>query len=282
MRFSIVTPSFNQGRFLGQTIRSVLCQRDDVDLEYIVIDGGSNDESVSIIESYRDELDYWVSEPDDGQYDAINKGFARSTGDVMAWLNSDDMYTPWALRVVGEVFQTFPEIEWLTTRYPLKWDVNGNAVQANRYESLTRSGFLRGDHLPGRDSWGSIQQESTFWRRSLWESAGGRVDASLSMAGDYELWARFFRHADLYVLSTPLGGFRIHREQKTTIDLNTYVREARRVLVDYGGSRRSHLSWLIRTAWQRLPLRLRQSVGLFELTIFVEYDRGRGWRIARK
>src|SRR5215212_7784658 len=113
-RISIVTPSFNQGRFLRETMQSVLGQGYP-NLEYVVIDGGSTDESVDIIRGHEQQLAAWVSEKDAGQYDAINKGFARTSGEVMAWLNSDDKYTPWALPVVGEIFAQLPEVKWLTT-----------------------------------------------------------------------------------------------------------------------------------------------------------------------
>ena len=103
-RISIVTPSCNQGRFLEETIRSVLLQGYP-NLEYVIIDGGSSDGSVDIIRKYESQLAYWDSRPDSGMYYAINEGFAHSTGDIMAWLNSDDMYTPWSLRVVGEIFE---------------------------------------------------------------------------------------------------------------------------------------------------------------------------------
>ena len=110
---SVVTPSYNQGRFLEETICSVLTQSYPC-VEYVVIDGASSDDSVEIIRKYAGQLTYWVSETDKGQYDAINKGFARTTGEIMAWLNSDDMYTPWALTVVADIFRLFPHVEWIT------------------------------------------------------------------------------------------------------------------------------------------------------------------------
>jgi len=115
---SIVTPSFNQAPFLGETIASVLDQNYSA-REYIVIDGGSADGSVDIIRQHADRITYWVSKPDRGQYDAINKGFGRASGEIMAWINADDMYAPWAFSVVGEIFATHPEVEWLTSLYPL-------------------------------------------------------------------------------------------------------------------------------------------------------------------
>ena len=118
LTISIVTPSYNQGQFLEETLQSVVRQ-DVASLQYIVMDGGSSDGSPGILRRYENRLAFWASEKDGGQYDAINKGFALSNGGVMGWLNSDDKYTPWGLSIVAEIFEAFPEIEWLTTMYPL-------------------------------------------------------------------------------------------------------------------------------------------------------------------
>ena len=114
-KISLVTPSYNQGHFLESTLLSVLSQ-DYPNLQYIVMDGGSTDSSAAIIEKYAGRLAYSCSEKDNGQYDAINRGFARATGEIMAWINSDDMYFPWTLRVVSDIMTAFPEVEWVTAR----------------------------------------------------------------------------------------------------------------------------------------------------------------------
>ena len=118
----------------------------------------------------------------------------------MAWLNSDDKYTPWAFQVVGEISAALPEVQWVTTLFPMLWDAPGGRRSANPSDGYSREGFLPGEHFQRPGAWDKafIQQESTFWRRSLWEKAGGKIDASLQLGGDFELWAKFYEHADLY------------------------------------------------------------------------------------
>jgi glycosyltransferase involved in cell wall biosynthesis len=236
LKISIVTPSYNQAPFLEDAMQSVLCQGDP-NLEYVVIDGGSSDGSADIIRRYEQHLSYWTSEPDKGQYEAINKGFARTTGDVMAWLNSDDKYTSWAFSVVRDIFTQHPEVEWISTIHPLSWNVKGQAASFNFSGGFNRASFFRGGNLPTTGSYGRryIQQESTFWRRSLWERAGSRLDTTFGLAADFELWARFYHHADLYGVSVPLGGFRAHGDQRSVLQANDYMAEGERILAQYGG-----------------------------------------------
>lgn len=230
-KISIVTPSFNQGKYIEETIQSVVTQNYD-NLEYIIIDGNSSDNTIDIIKKNERYIDYWISEPDNGQFDAINKGFTKSSGEIMAWINSDDKYTPWAFSVVADIFATFPEINWLTTAYGLLWDKNGRAVRCRHRNGYNRQAFFKGAYLAGthRYNRGFIQQESTFWRRSLWEKIGCQIDPRLKMAGDFELWAKFFHHTDLYVVNAPLAGFRFHNDQKTANHMETYIEEAEKIL----------------------------------------------------
>jgi glycosyltransferase involved in cell wall biosynthesis len=228
---SIVTPSYNQGQFLEDAIQSVILQ-EYPNLEYVVIDGGSSDGSVETIKKYQSRLAYWTSGPDQGQYDAINKGFERTSGEIMGWLNSDDKYTPWALSVVADIFGSFPEIEWLTSVHPVSWNSRGQAVAVDFTGGFSRDAFVRGANFPVKGSYGRrwIQQESTFWRRSLWERAGGRLDTGLGMAADFELWARFYDHAELFGVQALLGGFRSHGAQKSVLYRDRYMAEAEQVL----------------------------------------------------
>src|SRR4030042_1244401 len=140
MKISLVTPSFNQCRFLERSMRSVLGQEAG-DLEYIVIDGGSTDGSAETIKAHTAQLAYWRSRPDRGYADALNEGFGRATGEIMGWLNSDDMLTPWALRVVESVFQALPEGEWVTTLYPLVMNEEGGVIAARQSEGSNHGAF---------------------------------------------------------------------------------------------------------------------------------------------
>jgi glycosyltransferase involved in cell wall biosynthesis len=249
-KISIVTPSFNQGQYLEETIRSVLDQNYP-NLEYIVMDGGSTDGSVEIIRRYADRLAYWTSAKDEGQYDALQKGFQRSTGEIMAWLNSDDKYLPWSLSTVADIFSEQPQIEWISSIFPMWWDKQGRPVSCDTIDGYNRVGFFLGEHLLdcGWAARGFIQQESTFWRRSLWDRAGARIDTSLKLAGDFELWTRFAKHAELYGVRLPLGGFRNHGEQKTARAYQEYLDEARRVFEAHGGKPNSRLK-----AWVQVKL----------------------------
>lgn len=248
-KISIVTPSLNHAPFIEETLRTVLGQNYPA-LEYIVMDGGSTDGTVEIIRQYENQIARWNSEPDRGQYDAINKGLAMSSGEIMGWLNSDDIYLPKALAVVGEIFDAFPKVEWITSLFPLCIDAEGRPVHCRSVSGYSRKGFLRGENLPG-GSWHAreaIQQESTFWRRSLWERAGGFIDPKMQLAGDFDLWCRFFKaDAILTGVPVPLAGFRFHPSQKTDRFMSEYLKEARESLLRHGGREFSGLeSWRLR------------------------------------
>lgn len=258
-RISIVTPSFNQASFLESTLKSVIEQRYP-NLEYIVMDGGSTDGSVDILRRYEASLAHWQTAPDRGQYTAIIDGLGRATGDVMGWLNSDDMHTPWTLRMVGEIFSRFPEVEWISSLFPLYWDVEGRLTHCVPIDGFSRRGFRAGEHLPreGRFSLGFIQQESTFWRRSLWERSGG-LDPTGRKAGDFDLWARFYQHAELYGVAIPLAGFRFQPNQFSKVSGDAYTADAENVLARDGaaaGSLTSAVRRSVSSVWaRRLGLR---------------------------
>ena len=272
---SIVTPSLNQGNYLRSAISSVL-QQSDSNLEYVIVDGGSSDDSVSIIEEFADDprLIFWCSEKDNGHYDAVNKGFAHTSGEIMAWLNSDDLYLPNTLKVVSSLFEGYPQIEWLTTTQHVHFNSRGEMVLCRYVGGYNQRAFWLGNNLINQKWFGRaiIQQESTFWRRSLWERAGGHVDTSFDLAGDFELWTRFFSHADLYAVDVPLAGFRKHGGQKTAVARDKYLEEATAAYKKAGGKPYGRLHSILRRylwylagyrSYQKLPPKLgRLLVGL--------------------
>jgi len=233
---AIVTPSLNQGRFLAAAMDSVLNQKFQ-GLQYVVMDGGSSDGSVDLIRKREAGLLGWRTGDDSGQYDAINKGFTMTDAPIMGWLNADDMHLPWTLSLVAEIFTSFPEIRWLTTRFPIRWDEFGRAVSCTDVRGYSRGGLMCGENMPGSAGFTTwpIQQESTFWRRDLWEEAGGELDTDYDLAADFDLWVRFARLTEPFAIGAPLAGFRRHGDQKTSRFSTQYTDEALRSLRKHGG-----------------------------------------------
>ncbi|NER01425.1 MAG: glycosyltransferase, partial [Okeania sp. SIO3C4] len=226
-KISIVTPSLNQGEFLEECIDSILCQNYP-NLEYIIMDGGSTDNSVEIIKKYEKYLTYWQSQSDGGHYSAINLGFNKATGKIMAWLNSDDKYHPDAFFKVVAAFEKNQEIEWIMGR-PTQWNKNGKLEYISQnLPPWSRAGLLNKD-WEKYNQW--IQQESTFWQRSLWEKIGSKLSTEFQFAGDFELWMRCSRYAQLFVIDTLIGGFRYYQNQRSQKFKNQYLEEVEKILV---------------------------------------------------
>ncbi|GGA22529.1 glycosyltransferase [Okeania sp. KiyG1] len=226
-KISIVTPSLNQGEFLEECIDSILSQNYP-NLEYIIMDGGSTDNSVEIIKKYEKYLTYWQSQSDGGHYSAINLGFNKATGEIMAWLNSDDKYHPDAFFKVVAAFEKNQEIEWIMGR-PTQWNKNGKLEYISQnLPPWSRAGLLNKD-WEKYHQW--IQQESTFWQRSLWEKIGSKLSTEFQLAGDFELWMRFSRYAQLFVIDTLIGGFRYYQNQRSQKFKNQYLEEVEKILV---------------------------------------------------
>lgn len=204
-RVTIVTPSYNQAAFLEQTLRSVLLQGYS-NLEYVVMDGGSTDGSRSIVERYKDRLTYWQSQADGGQAAAIAGGFARSTGEVLGWVNSDDYLLPGTLVRVGRFFATHPEIDFLVCGGAVV-DPHGQLIR--KYYAFPQDfrSLLCGGQL--------FMQMSSFWRRSAYERVGG-LDRKLRFCFDYDLFLRLARERTPAALDFLASAFRIHGDSKTS------------------------------------------------------------------
>jgi len=202
---SIVTPSFNQAKFLRRTIESVLTQ-EYPQVEYIIMDGGSTDGSREIIQTYEDRLAHWESIPDKGQTDAINKGFAKASGKYLAWLNSDDIYQPGAFAEAVTYLESHPEIGMVygDCTFIDAQDRNiGQFPAAQTDLQKLKRGYV---HVP---------QQASFFRRDLWEKVGP-LDPSFFFAMDYDLWVRLAGEAPLvYLPGHTWAGFRLHGDAKT-------------------------------------------------------------------
>ncbi|MCX6267467.1 MAG: glycosyltransferase family 2 protein [Bacteroidetes bacterium] len=223
-KISIVTPNLNGDKHLEYTIQSVIKQNYP-NLEYIVIDGGSTDGSIEIIRKYEKHITYWESAPDKGLYHAIQKGFEKSTGEIMGWVNSDDIHLPNSLFTLSELFSVNNEIHWIQG-YPVVID-DHNRIVFHRPAVNSKFSFYLKDYQGGS----FIQQESTFWTRKLWEKAGGYISTEYKFAGDFELWMRFFNHSSMYLTEAMLGAFRIrHEGQISMMNYKDYLRECNQII----------------------------------------------------
>ncbi|MBQ0085560.1 MAG: glycosyltransferase [Prevotella sp.] len=237
VKISVITPCFNMAPYIKQTIKSVLDQ-DYANLEYIVIDGGSTDGSQSIIEKYRDRIAYYVSEKDDGMYDAINKGIRHSTGDIIAWINADDIYMPWTFQVVNEIFSSYSDIQWIGGKYAFLSEsgmlAHVFAKCANKTQKDIRNGWCREELL------GCLMQEGMFWRRNLMESSG-LLNSSYKYAGDFELWTRFAQHSMLWAVDVPFAAFRRRKGGLSISQKNRYLEEVNSAIV--GKKKYPNMCW---------------------------------------
>ncbi len=230
-RISIVTPSYNQGQFIEETIRSVLLQGYP-NLEYIIFDGGSTDNSVEIIKKYEPWLAYWRSEPDRGQSHAINKGFEKGTGDIFGWINSDDYYYPGVLRAIARAFIKHPDVA-LVHGYEHHVHPDGSAVVVFPPLRDARAVTL----YLGRP----LLQLTCFWRSEVHRTIGG-LDETLHYQLDYEFLLRLtYRYPSLYVPFC-MGAFRRYPEQKSQMPDDCFW--------EYGTVRQRFLRQVEMSAWK--------------------------------
>ena len=228
---SIVTPSYNQVRYLESTIRSVLAQ-DYPSIEYLIIDGGSTDGSQDLIQQYADQLAYWVSAPDKGQTDAINKGFSKAKGEIFAWINSDDTYEPQAVSEAVAFLLAHPDVGMVYG--------DANFIDT-RGQVIGRFPAAQTDYRKLRRGYVHIPQQTAFWRASLWDRVGP-LDPSFFFAMDYDLWVRLARISELRYHPRVWANFRLHGGSKTIIEDDRCWPEMIRVHRRDGGS---WFSWIV-------------------------------------
>jgi GT2 family glycosyltransferase len=215
---SIVTPSYNQAKYLEQTIQSVLGQA-YARIEYIVIDGASPDDSEQVIRKYMDHLAYWISEKDSGQAEAINKGFLRARGDILAWLNSDDYYLPDTISSVVKIFEANPDVVMVYGDM-LAVDEYGQTMNLLKYKQLSLQDLL---------CFQIIGQPSVFFRRNVLEKTGG-LDTSFHFLLDHHLWIRIAQHGRILHVPRTWAAARYHAEAKNRAKAAEFGREAFRIL----------------------------------------------------
>jgi glycosyltransferase involved in cell wall biosynthesis len=252
MQFAIVTPVKDCVRTIDETVLSVVSQSGAFSIEYHVQDGGSVDGTLEKLAAWKRRLESenasfpigcravrfsYDSAPDGGMYAALNKGFARLSGDVMGWINGDDRLQSGALATALAVLTQFPEAQWLGGRHAYI-DAVGSQVAVLDVmpyaRQLLESGLYEGRRLV------FLQQEGVFWRRALWQKCGSRMDESLRYAGDFELWCRFAGVAEYVSVDSVLGVFRV-REGQATHDLAAYYAEVDRLFAGARGDSREDL-----------------------------------------
>ena len=232
MKFSIVTPVFNGKKFIEETIKSVLSQEGNFEIEYIIQDGGSTDGTLDIIKRYEKlltEKQYpikcraisyqWFSQKDNGMYDAINKGFKMATGDIYAWINADDIYMQNAFEIILKTFTKFPDVKCLKGITCII-DESSNLIKKLPCYLYNQKWIQHGVY--GRNAY-FIHQDSVFWKNDLWEKINN-IDERFELAGDYYLWIQFARHSSLWSINIPLSSFR-KRGGQLSDDMNNYRKE---------------------------------------------------------
>jgi glycosyltransferase involved in cell wall biosynthesis len=293
MKFSIVTPTYNMERWVVETIESVISQEGDFEIEYIIVDDSSTDKTFLIIEDYRKRLEsgiypirckkvsmICVSQEKTGMYEAINRGFARATGDICAWINADDVYKPGAFASMTLAFSTFPETQW----------IKGITSTIEEDSSESRAGSCKlyiQDWLKlgiyGQEAY-FVEQDSVFWRKELWQKVGP-MPKEMRSATDYWLWIQMAQHTPLWSLNTPTSSFR-KREGQISKNVERYKGEQHIIrpqktavawMVRFFFAPRSHIIRVF-PALEPLFLRLYSLVFLRKSDFYIEIQDGKAIR----
>ncbi len=243
---TVLTPSYNHAEFIEQTIRSVVDQGYP-ELDYFVLDGGSTDGTVEILQRYADRLRY-VSERDGGQAAALNRGFSESTGEIVGWINSDDFYADGALAAVGEVFATRPEVQWLYGRCPI---VDREGKETRSFVTTYKEFWMKRYSFERYMIENFINQPTVFFRRSLLDRVGPIADG-MHNAFDYHLFLRMAEKARPYYLPRVLASFRVYADAKTSSNFERSFREETDAAAEVAGDRHPLLIALHRLNYYKL------------------------------
>lgn len=241
LKITIVTPSYNQAHFLRETLESIHSQGYS-NIEHIVIDGGSTDGSVEILREYEDRLAYWVSEPDEGQTAALIKGFERATGDILCWLNSDDLYEAYTLKLVAQYFADNPNSRFVYG--DAKWiNPDGSLIYERKEMRFVKWIWLY--------AYNYIPQPSSFWRRDLYLDVNG-LDRNFSLSMDGDLFARFSRIAHMDHLPITLSRFRFYPDQRNQKLRNESLKEDRVIVLRELGRMPSEIEFKLVGSFARI------------------------------
>lgn len=228
LRISIITPSYNQGPFIARTIDSVLAQRGEFELDYRVLDGGSTDATVDILRGYGDRVT-WVSERDKGQIDAINKGLRAVDGDVVGWVNSDDVLMPGALARVARAFTANPRVEWVHGRCVI---IDAHDREIRRWVSLYKHYRCRTHTFENLLTENYVSQMTAFWRTAVHDEIG-YLDPEFDLAFDYDLFLKLARRGDPVYLDEPVACFRMYDTSKSGAGFVAQVDQANAIAARY-------------------------------------------------
>lgn len=224
MKFSIITPVYNGEKYIGETIESIFSQEGNFEIEYIIIDGDSTDKTIEIIKKYAEKHTIkWISEKDNGMYDAINKGFSMATGDIYAWINSDDVYLPNSFQTIIKTLEKYPKINWLKG-VTLISDKDLNTIKTLPCYIFNQKWIQRGVY--GRNTY-FIHQDSVFWKKELWNKVSG-INEKYKLAGDYDLWIKFAKFSTLWSINQSISRFR-ERSGQLSEDMEDYRNEQKEI-----------------------------------------------------
>ena len=224
-KISVIVPCYNMVSYIEQTLKSIISQNYN-NLELIIVDGGSSDGTIDILNRYKENFTHYISEPDHGQYDAITKGFSLASGEILCWLNADDYFFPWTLISVARLFNENKKIDWIRG-IPAFMDEDGCLTNIYNNISSAPQKFIKNGWF-SEDLFGFLQQESMFWKRSLWEKVNG-LNLKYTLAADFELWTRFAENSELVSFGLPLAAFRKRSDSRSAMQKQYYLDEVTQI-----------------------------------------------------